>query len=102
MDDSEASAARTIGEVIRRRRVAIGMSQTALADALGTRQSTVSSWERDENGVGLDVLYKIAKPLQWEQADIDAAIDMMKAAARAAAGVATPDGSDDEPAQAAV
>ena len=95
MDDSDATPgpARTIGEVIRRRRAHLHLSQGALAQALGTRQSTVSSWELGDNGVGIETLYKIAGPLKWGQADIDAAIEMMKAEAAAKAGT--------DPAQAA-
>lgn len=36
----------TLGDALRRRREALGLSQKALADRLGVEQATVSRWEK--------------------------------------------------------
>lgn len=72
-----------IARFLRDSRKAAGLSQNGLARELQTRQSTVSEWERGRNGIGLDVLYRLKVPLKWTQRDIDRAIGLIKAEAKA-------------------
>jgi transcriptional regulator with XRE-family HTH domain len=94
MDQPEAAAPTSVGEFIRRSRETANLSQAGLAERLGTRQSTVSSWERDENGVAIETLYRLAEPLGWTGEDIDRAIGIMKR--QAAESVATKGSTDPE------
>ena len=48
------------GRLIREMRHAAGMTQQALAAALGVAQATVSDWERGEHGSGPDLLARVA------------------------------------------
>lgn len=48
------------GRAVREMRHAAGMTQRALAAALGVAQATVSDWERGEHGSGPDLLARVA------------------------------------------
>lgn len=48
------------GRLVREMRHAAGMTQRALAAALGTSQSNVSAWEQGEYGSGPDLLARVA------------------------------------------
>ena len=48
------------GRAIREMRHAAGMTQRALAAALGASQASVSAWERGEHGSGPDLLARVA------------------------------------------
>lgn len=53
---------RDMGNRIRERRVALGLSQQQLADSIGKPQQTVARWEQG-NGVKLDALAVLAERL---------------------------------------
>jgi transcriptional regulator with XRE-family HTH domain len=53
-----------IGENIKSRRLALGLTQYDVADKVLTRQCVVSYWERGKNLPHLDSLYFLAKALQ--------------------------------------
>jgi len=57
-------AARTLGQRIRARRLALGWSQEELADASGLHWSFVSQVERGQRNLGLHSLLKIAAGAQ--------------------------------------
>lgn len=73
-----------IARFLRDSRTAVGLSQGALARALQTRQSTVSAWEMGTNRIAIEVLYRLKRPLKWTQRDVNKAIAMIHAQARAA------------------
>lgn len=52
------------GEAIRERRVLLGMTQEELAAKVGTRQATVSRWERGERVPSHHFLPRIAAALK--------------------------------------
>lgn len=62
------------GEAVRQRRLDLGLSQEALADATGIDRSHMGRIERGERNVTLLNVIKIAAALKW------AASDLMKAA----------------------
>ena len=55
-----AAADIAAGRAVREMRHAAGMTQRALAAALGTSQSNVSAWEQGEYGSGPDLLARVA------------------------------------------
>ena len=55
-----AAADIAAGRLIREMRHAAGMTQRALAAALGTSQSNVSAWEQGDYGSGPDLLARVA------------------------------------------
>lgn len=62
MQNPEAvHATMSIGENIRQRREAAGMSQKKLADALGSGMTTLVGWERDTNAPPGDKVAAMAK-----------------------------------------
>ena len=54
------AASLATGRLVREMRHAAGMTQRALAAALGTSQSNVSAWEQGEYGSGPDLLARVA------------------------------------------
>ena len=54
------AASLATGRLVREMRHAAGMTQKALAAALGTVQSNVSAWEQGEYGSGPDLLARVA------------------------------------------
>jgi HTH-type transcriptional regulator/antitoxin HipB len=61
-----ARSPKQIGNIIRRARKSKGMSQAALGDLAGLRQSTVSLIESGESDVKLDTLLAILQTLNLE------------------------------------
>ncbi|BBF79902.1 helix-turn-helix domain-containing protein [Asticcacaulis excentricus] len=64
-----------VGANIRIRRKALGMSQEALADAIGLTFQQVQKYERGRNRVSASKLFHIAKALQLAPADLFPAQD---------------------------
>jgi transcriptional regulator with XRE-family HTH domain len=58
-----------MGERIRRARVAAGLQQQDLADAIGLTRTSVSNIERGKQGLSVDLLYSISLHLH-ESADV--------------------------------
>jgi transcriptional regulator with XRE-family HTH domain len=52
-----------VGENVKRLRLRAGMSQTALAEAAGVRQASISSIESGDRGASMMMLMAIAKAL---------------------------------------
>ena len=59
-----------IGDAIREARLAAGMSQTALADAIGSTQSQIGKYERGEQDLTVSRLLDIAEALGVEADDL--------------------------------
>jgi transcriptional regulator with XRE-family HTH domain len=77
------------GTRIREARIAKGMSQEALANALNTKQSRVSKWERCVCKVDVDTLARVALALGVEvQELIEPADDVTPAGNEAGANAA--------------
>lgn len=53
----------SIGDRIRKRRLALGIDQDQLADMVGVRPETVGRWERGRNAVTTDYLVDLARVL---------------------------------------
>jgi transcriptional regulator with XRE-family HTH domain len=51
------------GKALRRKRVAAGLEQAALAEMCGAKQHQVSGWENEYNGCRLGMLHKLARAL---------------------------------------
>lgn len=69
-------AQQPLHELLREARVALGLSQEMLASQIGTNQSTVSGWERDETCPDLPMLATLAGVLAVPRdALVDAALD---------------------------
>ncbi|QLG96424.1 helix-turn-helix transcriptional regulator [Pseudomonas yamanorum] len=51
----------SIGENIRTKREAIGLSQKALAEAIGSGENTVAGWEKDKNAPPGDKVVSMSK-----------------------------------------
>jgi transcriptional regulator with XRE-family HTH domain len=58
-----------IGERVRSRRIAAGISQAALAEALGVTFQQVESYEKGTNRIGYGRLFKIAEVLGCDVMD---------------------------------
>lgn len=58
-----------IGERIRSRRLALGLTQQDLAQRLGKDQSSVSRIERGQRTLSIDALQDIAAVLQFDPAE---------------------------------
>lgn len=54
----------TVGDRIREARVTLGLTQSALADAVGVSRSAVAQWETDRAGQLRDHLGRIASVLE--------------------------------------
>lgn len=54
----------TIGETIRKYRIAAELSQTALAEKIGVTQQQIEKWENGKRRPKLDALKKIAAALK--------------------------------------
>ena len=67
------SVAETLGELMARRRAVLGMSQQALADAIGTSRSYVSQIESGNRQWPVSLVGKIATALQVSVDDLYAA-----------------------------
>lgn len=52
------------GDRIREKRESLGLSQTDLAEQVGTGQKRVSAWERGESGATDDMIVGLARALQ--------------------------------------
>ena len=53
----------TIAKNIRAYRIASGMSQRDLAARIGVTSSSVSHWEKGQNSIDIEVLYKVCQVL---------------------------------------
>jgi transcriptional regulator with XRE-family HTH domain len=62
----------TAGELVKRLREGLGVSQRALADALGVRPQAVSHWERGRSAPARATLRDLDSVLQADGAIIDA------------------------------
>ncbi|MEA2837256.1 MAG: hypothetical protein QOD89_1806 [Bradyrhizobium sp.] len=60
----------TIGERVRSRRIAAGISQAALAEALGVISQQVEKYEKGADRIGYGRLFKVAKVLGCDVMDI--------------------------------
>lgn len=58
------------GELLRRHRVARGLSQTALADAVGLSFQQIQKYEKGLNRIGISRLIGISKVLEIAPADL--------------------------------
>ena len=65
------SDANTIGELIRERRLARGLSLGQLATAIGRTAATVRSWERGQHLPAVDVVERLATSLGVEQSRLE-------------------------------
>lgn len=76
-----------VGTKMRSRRKALGISQTALADAIGLTFQQIQKYERGHNRISASRLYTIAKVLDvgfgWFVEGYDPAADCRPAATRA-------------------
>jgi len=59
-----------IGENIRKRREALGMSQTELANSIGTSRASISEYENGEREMGLSKLIAISKELDCQAGEL--------------------------------
>ena len=57
---------RELGNLIREARQYAGMSQTELAEAVGTKQSVISRWERGREAPRADTLAKVLRACGYE------------------------------------
>jgi transcriptional regulator with XRE-family HTH domain len=57
---------RELGDLIREARQFAGLSQTELADAVGTKQSVISRWERGRETPRADTLAKLLRACGYE------------------------------------
>ncbi len=64
-----------LGKAIRERRRALGLSQAAIADAMGISFQQVQKYERGANRVSFSALIKIAAILQFRAADLVSAVE---------------------------
>lgn len=55
-----------LGELIRKKREAIGLSQEALAAEIGIHRNYIGSIERGERQFSVEILWKIAKGLNMK------------------------------------
>src|SRR5262245_8522020 len=55
-----------LGALITRARTSAGLTQTALADAIGTTQSVISRWERGADAPRVDTLVRILRACGYE------------------------------------
>ena len=69
---SRVTDPRTLGELIRERRLARGLSLGQLATAVGRTAATVRSWERGQHFPAADVIERLAHSLEIEASDIEA------------------------------
>ena len=53
----------TLGESIRRARLDAGLTQSELANRIGTNQHTISLYENDQQDMDVHSLFEIAKAL---------------------------------------
>ena len=60
----------TTGKRIAKARKALGMSQTALAEAMGVSQAVISCWERNDPEPHIRVLRKLAPICEVTVADL--------------------------------
>ncbi len=60
---SEVEIDKHVGQRLRQRRVILGLSQTALGDALGLTFQQVQKYEKGSNRVGASRLYQLSKIL---------------------------------------
>lgn len=58
------------GKALRRKRVAAGLEQAALAEMCGVKQHQVSGWETEYNGCRLAMLHKLAEVLGCPVTDL--------------------------------
>lgn len=61
-------AAASLGEMIRRSRVQKGLTQRALASAVGTYQDRINKWETNKSTPGFERLKKLAEFFGWSDA----------------------------------
>ncbi len=59
-----------IGENIRKRREALGMSQTELANRIGTSRASISEYENGEREMGLSKLVAISRELGCQPGEL--------------------------------
>lgn len=59
-------SSRMAGDMIRKRRTAKGLSQTALASRMGVRQATVSKLESGEPATRMEVFFNALAALELE------------------------------------
>lgn len=59
-----------LGELLRARRVAAGLTQDALAAAVGRTQPTVSEWESGKQIPDLSALHEISKALPGDAGEL--------------------------------
>lgn len=55
---------------LKARRVALGMNQTELAEAVGVELGAISSWERGERTPQMRRIESLAKALQMDTVDV--------------------------------
>ena len=68
------SESKTVGELIRERRLARGLSLGQLATAVGRTAATVRAWERSQHAPAPDVLDRLAVALDIDQEELEAAM----------------------------
>lgn len=68
--EAAAEFRRQIAQNIRNRRLALGLSQVALAKLIGVTQARVSFVEKAERGVGVEDLLALAEALETTPADL--------------------------------
>ncbi len=71
---SRVSEPKTIGELIRERRLARGLSLGQLATAVGRTAATVRAWERGQHSPAHDVLGRLAVALEVDEDELEAAM----------------------------
>lgn len=60
----------TVGSVLRSARIAAGLTQEALAEAMGVKQPTVSAWEADVNRLGPHRIMRLAGLLNLDAVEL--------------------------------
>ena len=65
----------TFGRAVRRRRIALGLSQEELADRSGLHRNYIGGIERGERNVGIKAVFALARGLACDATDLFAATD---------------------------
>lgn len=72
---SEGRLQRRFGRVVRRRRLAAGLSQEALADSAGLHRTYISLLERGQRQPQLDTIHSLARGLGTTMAELVGELD---------------------------
>lgn len=65
---------RHVGQIVRQRRKALGMSQAALAEALGVSFQQIQKYERGANRVSAPAMWRLAAALHCQPGDFFAGL----------------------------